>query len=116
MISQKPDDHVLPEGVDVSVDDSVVTLGVTLDACTESGMHPMFDHLTAAAGLQELVVDLSRVEFCDAAGIRVLVRAWKVAAHRGVVLHVRNPPPRMRALLDLTGVGKLFGSPHRHLS
>jgi anti-anti-sigma factor len=116
MISQEPNDHVTAAGVDINVDGSVVTLGTTLDACTEPDLHAMFDRLTATAGVQELMVDLSRVEFCDAAGLRVLVRAWKIATRRSLVLHLRNPPPRVRALLDYTGVGQLFGSLRQDLS
>jgi anti-anti-sigma factor len=116
MISEEPNGQVLPAGVDISDDGSVVVLGTTLDACTESDLHAMFDRLTAAAGVQELVVDLFRVEFCDAAGLRVLVRAWKVATRRGVMLHLRNPPPRVHALLDYTGVARLFGALHPDLN
>jgi anti-anti-sigma factor len=107
---------VLPADVDISVDGSVVRLGTTLDACTEPALHAIFDRLTAATSVQDLVVDLSRVEFCDAAGLRILVRAWKVATRRGLTLHLRNPPHRVQALLEYTGVAQLFGALHRDFS
>jgi anti-sigma B factor antagonist len=111
MIGQEPGGRVLPEGVEVSVDGAVVILGATLDACTEPGLHAMFDELTAGGVVEKLVIDLSRVEFCDAAGLRILVRAWKIATRRGLVLHLRNAPPLVAELLAITGVGRLSGYP-----
>jgi anti-anti-sigma factor len=55
------------------------------------------------AGTRRIAVDLSRVTFCDMAGVRFLIAARKQASKAGtdlVVLHPRGPVYRV---LDVTG-------------
>jgi anti-sigma B factor antagonist len=60
-----------------------------------------------AEGHTELVLDLSGVEFIDAAGIGVLVSAYNRTARAGGHLTLRRPSPAVQGLL---AVAKLDGT------
>ncbi|QYC41427.1 Anti-sigma-B factor antagonist [Nonomuraea coxensis DSM 45129] len=55
-----------------------------------------------------LVLDLSRVTFCGAGGIGVLVGVQGRARARGVMLALTGVPPRMARLLRITGLDHRF--------
>ncbi|HEY7259980.1 MAG TPA: anti-sigma factor antagonist [Trebonia sp.] len=55
------------------------------------------------AGARRIVLDLSRVTFCDAAGARFLVEARRRAGEAGTDLIVRNSQPSVIRVLELTG-------------
>ena len=53
---------------------------------------------------QRVVVDLTELKFMDSTGLRVLLRA-RVAAEEGRwEINLRNVPPTIRRLFDMTGV------------
>lgn len=54
-------------------------------------------------GTRRLVLDLSRVTFCDAAGVRFLLAARRRAGKAGAELTVLHPQRSVRRALDLTG-------------
>jgi len=56
-----------------------------------------------ADGKRLIVLDLSQVTFCDAAGARFLVQARRLARQAGTDLIVRNPQPSVSRVLELTG-------------
>ena len=60
------------------------------------------------AGTRRIVLDLSRVTFCDMAGVRFLIAARKRACEAGTELVVRHPHPHLRRMLDLTGTQPLI--------
>jgi anti-sigma B factor antagonist len=53
---------------------------------------------------QRVVVDLSGLEFMDSTGLRVLLRARSAAAEGRWEIFVRDVPPTIRRLFDMTGV------------
>ncbi len=55
------------------------------------------------AGTRRVVLDLSRVTYCDAAGIRFLLAARRRASEAGTDLTVRHPHRSVSRVLDLTG-------------
>ena len=71
------------------------------------------------AGTKRIVLDLSRVTFFDAAGIRFLFAAREQASAAGGDLVLRHPSTAVRRALELTGALPLFcadgpgGSPGR---
>jgi len=54
-------------------------------------------------GTRRIVIDLSRVTFCDVAGVRFLVAARERASEAGTNLIVLYPHPSVNRVLDLTG-------------
>lgn len=65
-------------------------------------------HAAVDGGVGPLVLDVTRVELVDAAGLGVLVGVQRRAAraHRRVVL--RGTPPRLRRFLRATGLERIL--------
>lgn len=70
----------------------------------------LLEHLDAATARPEpdVLVDLTRVEFFDCSGLRLLCRAEARARERGGRLRIVTDGPRMRRLLRGTGLLKRF--------
>lgn len=56
------------------------------------------------SGTTALVLDLSGVDFCDSAGLGMIVAVLKRARTRGARLRVVCPEERIRALFTLCGL------------
>jgi anti-anti-sigma regulatory factor len=54
------------------------------------------------------VLELSRVEFVDSYGIRLLVMARRHAWERDMTVALRDGKPLVRALLDLVGIDPMY--------
>jgi anti-anti-sigma factor len=54
-------------------------------------------------GIQQIVLDLSHITYCDAAGVRFLLTAQKQAHTTGRDLVVRHPSRPVRRILTITG-------------
>jgi len=67
---------------------------------------------TALAGLpgpgRALVLDLSRLEFCDSSGLGELIAAHKRAAATGRGLYLADVGPAVRAAITATSLDQLF--------
>lgn len=57
---------------------------------------------------RRLLLDLSRVTFCDSTGLAVLVGFHKRLAASGGRLELFSPVPRVRQLLAITGLDRVF--------
>ena len=53
---------------------------------------------------QRVVLDLGELHFMDSTGLRILLKARRIAAEGGWVLVLRSVPPNIRRLLELAGV------------
>jgi anti-sigma B factor antagonist len=60
-----------------------------------------------AHNVRRVVLDASRIAFCDSTGLSALVRASDAAAARGITFSMRALTPAMLALLHLTGLDAL---------
>ena len=68
----------------------------------------VYDVLGLAVPLRQIHIDVAEVDFCDAAGLRMLIAARCVAGARDVTCHLRNPQPHLRWLLRATRAADLF--------
>ena len=59
-------------------------------------------------GTTRLVLDLSRVQSCDPAGLGVLISTQLHAAERGIVVLLAVPSPPAAKLLHSTGLERYF--------
>jgi len=95
----------LNEGVEVSSvgDVVVVHLRGEYDLADTARLRDMFADVLRArpAGV---IVDLSRVAYCDTACLTELVAARRNAVHVGARLCLAGPCPLVRRLLELTGL------------
>jgi anti-anti-sigma factor len=69
----------------------------------------LFEALAASA--QGLELDLSRLDFCDCAGLSVLMELRRRAEQQGKSVVVRAGSPAVDRLLTLIGAGHLFATP-----
>ena len=93
--------------VDTSTPDrSVIVVKGDIDAY---GGHVLRDAITDAFELEnDVVVDMSEVNFVDSAGVGVLVGGHRAAEKAGLGFTIRRPSQRVSVLLEVTGLNRLF--------
>lgn len=57
---------------------------------------------------EELVLDLSRVNFMDSSGLGLILGRYTKAVELGILFKVANPNPQIRKILDLAGTERLI--------
>jgi len=80
-------------------------------ATVEAIRGPLLRAIDAAT--DEVVLDLTRVEFLDSYGVRLLVMARRRTWEHEVKLVLRDGKPLVRALLDLVGIDPLYHAQDR---
>jgi anti-sigma B factor antagonist len=73
--------------------------------------HPVLSDALAATiahGRPRILLDLSRVAFCDSTGLGVLVRASREATAREGWLRLAAPAPGVRRTLEITNLVRLI--------
>ncbi|HEU5023547.1 MAG TPA: STAS domain-containing protein [Spirillospora sp.] len=87
---------------------TVVTVAGELDLATAGTLDEYLSKAIGAEGRPRIVVDVTRMTFCDSSGLNVLIRASKrIAAMRGRFVLVR-PTERVRNVLRVTGLERVF--------
>ncbi len=61
------------------------------------------------AGCRHLVIDLSRLDFCDSTGLGLLLQVRSELADLGGRVELRGVEGQPRRILDITGAAVLFG-------
>ncbi len=56
----------------------------------------------------ELILDLSRVNFMDSSGLGLILGRYTRAVELGIVFKVANPSRQIRKILDLAGTERLI--------
>ena len=71
---------------------------------------PLREHLLSvlSRGVRLLIIDLSGVSFCDAAGLAVLIGTQRHARARGIIVRLAAPRPQLAKLLRITGLDRSF--------
>lgn len=60
--------------------------------------------LDEAVGVQDVVIDLSRVRFCDSSVLRLLVDVQRASAAAGHTFEVAHPSEAVRQLFEVSGL------------
>jgi anti-anti-sigma factor len=55
-----------------------------------------------------MLLDLSRLDFMDSAGLAMIIDAERAAREDGIGLRLRRGRPQVRRLFELTGAGARF--------
>jgi anti-sigma B factor antagonist len=84
-------------------DHTVVRLDGELDLATAPDLDACLQQL-AAAGSVRLLLDLSKVDFCDSTGLNRIVAAARRSAEAGGWLRLAAPQPQLLRVLELTGL------------
>jgi anti-sigma B factor antagonist len=85
---------------------AVVTLPAEIDVTIADTVR---DELLAllGQGATLLIVDLSRTEFCDSAGVSSLVRTYRQASTSGSAMRLVVGTPAVQRVLSITGVDRV---------
>lgn len=78
-------------------------LDIASERCLEQALRRAW-----AAGCSEMVIDLSGLEFIDAAGMKVLLMAREYMLEHGSRLSLTPGPPGVQRMFQLTGTIELF--------
>jgi anti-anti-sigma factor len=89
-----------------STSGSTLRINGELDISTADALRRAVAPYVAAGG--KLVLDLSRVTFCDSTGLAVLVGIHKRLAAGGGGLELYAPVQRVQHLLTITGLNRVF--------
>jgi len=102
----------MPGGLSLEVDRSdlnaprLIVVG-EIDLATAPALEEAADALLAERP-QVLVLDFTRVPFCDSSGIGVLVRLYNRAVLASCRITVRNPSRGVRVVFEMTGLTKIL--------
>lgn len=66
----------------------------------------------ALRGAKTVIVDLSGVGYMDSSGVATLVQGFKMAGREGADFRLRDPAPRVTAVLELAELHRLFTIEH----
>ena len=89
-----------------------VGLHGVIDLHTAPMLDTLVDELVRRHDPDRLVLDLAEVRLLCAAGISALLRARELTAARSGCLVLRNPSPKARLVLEITGTTNLFHFAH----
>jgi anti-sigma B factor antagonist len=92
--------------IDVTIDEGelVVRVAGDLDLSSRAKVVDEVSGPMAGSGVDSVALDLGRVAFCDSSGLGALLDVRRAAGEAGVDLVLRNVPPSVARLLDLTDV------------
>ena len=85
----------------------VVAMAGELDIATASELDELLIRL-AASGHHRLVLDTAQLVFCDASGIRVLIRARARVDGQQGWLRLAAVDPRLRKILRILALGRVL--------
>lgn len=85
----------------------VLTLSGELDLASAPALEQLLDDAQETA-VSRVVVDLSRLEFSDSAGLHVLLNAHRRLRGSGQELVLRRGPRAVQRLFELTGTDSIF--------
>lgn len=63
---------------------------------------------------KSLVLDFSRVTFMDSSGIGLVMGRFKIMSENGGVVVIQNPPPPIKKVMQIAGIGRLARIVHCH--
>lgn len=98
----------MPRNFDIDVatgsDELAVTLSGELDISARDAVVGAVTRPMATAHVSKLAIDVGEVTFCDSSGLGALLDIRQAADEAGVHMVLRNIPPPVARLLDLTDV------------
>ncbi|MGY4917406.1 STAS domain-containing protein [Streptomyces sp. 900116325] len=87
---------------------SVVEVAGELDLATADHLGNRLADVITAHSPARIVLDMSKVDFCDASGLRVLVHAHHTARQHHGLLHLVCPKGKVRRLLRVAGLAEVI--------
>ena len=85
----------------------VVVIDGEMDNTVVSELHAVMDELVAS-GVQNYVIDLSRVTFMDSSGLAALASLYRRIRIGNGDVRLCNPPADVRRIMELTRFDRVF--------
>jgi anti-sigma B factor antagonist len=89
-------------------DHTIVTISGEIDLYTAPRLHGELAAVLVDGTPPRVVIDMSRVEFCDSTGMNVLLSCLRRVHERGGELEIASPKPAVRKILQVTGLDSVF--------
>jgi anti-sigma B factor antagonist len=80
----------------------LLRVGGELDVAARTSIEPTLMAAIESAG--SIIIDLEELTFCDSSGLATLIAACDRAAAKGASFAIRNAPPSMLRLLEITNL------------
>jgi anti-anti-sigma factor len=90
---------------------AVLTVSGEIDMVTAPTLHQAAEALLLSQDVQDVVVDLSAVTFCDSSALRVLLQLRMTADRLGGAVHVRGASGTVARIFEVTGLDTVFKMP-----
>lgn len=102
-----------PQEVDFPVmflhDTAIVQVSERLSVLEAVAFKQTCQNITQANPIpQKIIIDFQQTTFMDSSGLGALVSNFKIAQDRGIEFILRNVTPQVMAVLNLTGLEKVF--------
>ncbi|PSL47107.1 anti-sigma B factor antagonist [Saccharothrix carnea] len=85
---------------------TTLDVGGEIDYSTAPGMYG--DVLAMTSGVLHLVLDFSRVEFCDSSGLSALLGVWRRLHADGGTLTITDAPSHVAKAMRVVGMDELI--------
>ncbi|GAA4606463.1 hypothetical protein GCM10023107_76610 [Actinoplanes octamycinicus] len=95
-------------GLTAGGDELTIRLAGELDGSTAPSLRAQLENMIAVGPVQRVLVDLSGVDFCDSATVRVFVVLAAALAGRGAELRLHGARPHIAWLLRRLGAAHLL--------
>jgi stage II sporulation protein AA (anti-sigma F factor antagonist) len=82
----------------------VVFMSGEVDISITDSLRENIDRALQDYGLNDLIFDLSGVEFVDSAGLGVILGRYKKVAARGGKVYLAGAKPQVKKILELSGL------------
>lgn len=95
----------------VHADDGAIVIGLRgeLDAGTVPALFEFLHELVSGNGSKPVNIDLEHVSFVDSSALAVFLHLRSDLAQQAGSIHLLNPTPAVRRVMEITGVLELFG-------
>jgi len=100
-------DSALPDAEEVA-EDCVVRLSGHMTSDNPEGLESRLQQLIVEESVRRLIIDMSDVEFLDASGLLVLVKAHQFARRRDCTIVLCGLRHRIEALFEMTRLNTMF--------
>ena len=86
----------------------VIPMPKELDHHSSVEIRDNLDMMLAARGIRRVLLDFSRTEFMDSAGLGLLMGRYRLMKELGGVMAIENPNRRVMKVLTLSGMERFF--------
>jgi stage II sporulation protein AA (anti-sigma F factor antagonist) len=85
-----------------------VVLSGELDEHSSSYARTTLDELLARSNFNQVIIDLSELEFMDSTGIGVLIGRYKKLKPRSIPIYICNPSTHAERIFNMTGLYEIM--------